>query len=57
MKKISKMVCKLIISPFLIYIFDLLLIKFGLMIPINLYTILVVGLLGIPGLFIILILI
>jgi pro-sigmaK processing inhibitor BofA len=56
-KKISKMVCKLIISPFLIYIFDLLLIKFGLMIPINLYTILVVGLLGIPGLFIILILI
>ena len=57
MKKISKMVCKLIISPFLIYIFDLLLVKFGLMIPINLYTILVVGLLGIPGLFIILILI
>jgi len=56
-KKVYKLLCKLIISPFLIYIFDLILVKFGLMVPINLYTILLVGLLGVPGLFILLILI
>ncbi len=54
MKKVYKVVCRFILSPFIIYIFDLILVKFGMMIPINLYTILLVGILGIPGLFIIL---
>ena len=50
MKKILNFLKNILISPFLIYIYNLIANPLGLIIPINIVTIIVVGLLGIPGL-------
>lgn len=50
MKKLLSLLKGLLVSPFLIYIYDLVASPFNLTIPINILTVLIVGLLGIPGL-------
>ena len=50
LKIIFGVVKKVIIAIFLIYGLNLLISSLGLLIPINLITIIVVGFLGIPGL-------
>ena len=50
MKKLLSLLKGLLVSPLLIYIYDLVASPFNLTIPINILTVLIVGLLGIPGL-------
>ena len=49
-KKILKELKNIIVAPFLIYIYNLVAYPLGLVVPINIITVLVVGILGIPGL-------
>lgn len=50
MKKILKYLKNFLLAPFLIYIYNLIGSPLGLIVPINVLTVLIVGVLGIPGL-------
>ena len=50
MKVIYKYIKKIILGGFLLYAYNLIAITFNINIPINIYTIITVGLLDIPGL-------
>lgn len=50
MKKALKVLKDILLAPFIIYIYNLLASPLNLVIPINLITILIVGLLSVPGL-------
>ncbi len=50
MKKVLNIAKKIILAPFILYIYNLIALPLNLIIPINIFTILVVGILGIPGL-------
>ena len=50
MKKMLLFSKGFLVSPFLIYIYDLIASPFHLVIPINIVNILIVGFLGMPGL-------
>ena len=52
MKLFFKVIKKFVLSMFILYGFNLLAVNFNLMIPINIFTSLIVLILGIPGLFI-----
>lgn len=56
MKKILLFLKNIVLAPFIIYIYNLVASPLNLIVPINLITILVVGILGIPGLVALLIL-
>ena len=56
MKKILLFLKTIVLAPFIIYIYNLVASPLNLIVPINLITILVVGILGIPGLVALLIL-
>lgn len=51
MKKLYSVVKSLIFNVFILYIYNLISVNFNLVIPINIITILVIGFLGVPGLF------
>ncbi len=50
MKNCFKLVKSFVVAPFVIYLYNLIATSFNLVIPINIFSILVVGLLGMPGL-------
>jgi len=50
MKKILSVFKHILFAPFLLYLYNLVATPLDLIVPINLITILIVGLLGIPGL-------
>lgn len=50
-KKIFKFIKKIILSIFLLYGYNFIAQSFGIIIPINIYTVLLLSLLGIPSLF------
>lgn len=49
MKIVLKYLKKIILAPFMIYLYNLIAVPLNLIIPINIFTIFIVGLLGIPG--------
>ena len=49
MKKLYGILKSFLIAPFIIYIFDTMAVGVDLYIPINIATIVIVGLLGVPG--------
>lgn len=51
MKKIFVIIKKIIISAFFIYSYNLIAVKFNMIIPINIITISFVSLLGMPAMF------
>ena len=51
LKKIFKFIKKIIVSIFLLYGYNIISQSFGMMVPINIYTVLAVSLLGVPALF------
>ncbi len=51
MKKMYNFLKSLIFNIFILYIYNLISVNFNLVIPINIVTVLVVGILGVPGLF------
>lgn len=50
MKKILSLLRNILVAPFLLYIYNMIGSSTGYIIPINLFNILFVGILGIPGL-------
>jgi len=50
LKKILEKLKKIVLAPFLIYLYNLIASPLGLIIPINIATVLIVGILGMPGL-------
>ena len=50
MKRIFKYLKRFILGGFLLYAYNLIAVTFNITVPINLFTILTVGLLDIPGL-------
>lgn len=50
-KKIFKFIKKIILSIFLLYGYNFIAQSIGIIIPINIYTVLLLSLLGIPSLF------
>lgn len=50
MKTILNIIKKIVLAPFILYIYNLIASPLNLLIPINVFTIIVVGILGIPGL-------
>lgn len=50
MKKVLILLKKLILAPFILYIYNLIAAPLNLIIPINLFTIIFITFLGIPGL-------
>lgn len=50
MKKIQYILKQFLLAPFILYIYNLIAVPLNLIIPINIITIFIVGLLGIPGL-------
>ena len=56
MKKIVLFLKNIILAPFIIYLYNLVASPLNFVIPINICTILIVGILGIPGLISLLIL-
>lgn len=50
MRSIIKVFRKLILAPFIIYIYNLIAAPLNLVIPINIFTVIFVSFLGIPGL-------
>ncbi len=50
MKKILKILRGLLFAPFILYIYNLISLPLNLIIPINIFSIVFVGILGIPGL-------
>ncbi len=55
MNKWINILKKFIIAPFILYIYNLIALPLNIIIPINIFTILIVGIFGIPGLLILLI--
>ena len=51
LKKIFKFIKKIIVSIFLLYGYNIISQSLGMMVPINIYTVLAVSILGIPALF------
>jgi len=49
-KKLLKILRSVIIAPFVLYGYNLIAAPLNMIIPINIYSILVVGVIGIPGL-------
>lgn len=56
MKKVLLFLKDIVLAPFIIYLYNLVASPLGLIIPINVCTVIVVGLLGIPGLITLLVL-
>ena len=56
MKKIFSIVKNLVFAPFIIYIYNLIAFPLGIIIPINIFTLAIVGLFGFSGLFTLIIL-
>ena len=50
MEKLIHVLKNIIFAPFILYIYNLIFLPVNMLIPINVCTILVVGLLGLPGL-------
>ena len=50
LQKIIKQLKNIFLAPFVIYIYNLIASPLALIVPINLVTVLIVGVLGIPGL-------
>lgn len=50
MKNVVNFLKSFVIAPFILYVFNLMAVGLDLFIPINLFTIAIVGFLGIPGL-------
>ena len=50
MKNILKILRGFLLAPFILYIYNLIALHLNLIIPINIFSIIFVGLLGIPGL-------
>ena len=50
LKKIIYVLKNIIFAPFILYIYNLVFLPVNMLIPINILTILIVGLLGLPGL-------
>ena len=50
MKKVIKYFRPFILAPFILYIFDKMAVGLDIFIPINIFTVVIVGFLGIPGL-------
>lgn len=50
MEKILKILRGLLFAPFILYIYNLISLPLNLIIPINIFSIIFVGILGIPGL-------
>ena len=50
MKKVLNFLKKILVAPFLIYLYNLVASPLNLIVPINFFTVLIVGMLGIPGL-------
>lgn len=50
MEKILKILRGLLFAPFILYIYNLISLPLNLIIPINIFSIVFVGILGIPGL-------
>ena len=50
MKNILKVLRGFLLAPFILYIYNLIALPLNLIIPINIFSIIFVGLLGIPGL-------
>ena len=50
MKKVITVLKNVIFAPFIIYIYNLIATPVNFVIPINIFTVIVVGILGIPGL-------
>lgn len=51
MKKLYDICKSLIFNIFILYIYNLISVNFNLVIPINIITIIIVSVLGVPGLF------
>ena len=56
MKKIWQIIKKIILSTFILYGYNLIAVKFNLVIPINLITVLSISILGFPILFVVVLL-
>lgn len=56
MKTFYRLLKSFLVAPFMIYLYDTIATSFGLIVPINLFSIIVVGFLGMPGLVTILLL-
>lgn len=50
MKVFYKVIKSFLVAPFVIYLYNLIAVSFDLVIPINFFSIMFVGLLGMPGL-------
>ena len=50
LKKIFKFFKKIIVSSFVLYSYNLIAVNFNMIIPINLFTVLIVSILGAPAL-------
>lgn len=51
MTRLIKLLKNIILAPFVLYLYNLIVSPLGYIIPINFITILFVGVLGLPGLF------
>ena len=56
MKKILEIIKKIILSDFILYVYNLIATRFNLVIPINIITLLSVSFLGFPMLFVLVLL-
>lgn len=56
MKKLLSFVKNIVVTPFVIYLYDLIASPLNLFIPINIFTVLIIGVLGIPGLIMLIVL-
>lgn len=50
MKKILNILKKILAAPFIIYLYNLIAAPLNIIIPINIFTVALIGFLGIPGL-------
>lgn len=50
MKAFYKVIKSFLVAPFVIYLYNLIAVSFDLVIPINFFSIMFVGLFGMPGL-------
>lgn len=56
MDTLVRVIKSILMAPFILYLYDLIAVSFNLIVPINLFSIVVVGFLGMPGLITILLL-
>lgn len=49
LKNVVNFLKSFIVAPFILYVFNLMAVGLDLFIPINLFTVVIVGFLGIPG--------